>query len=51
MFHDQVLLAVPCYYLVPVTKLTLDPQSGISGAPGSLDLTGECDSCRLHVPT
>ncbi len=41
MFHDQLPLAVPCYDLLPVTELTLGPtEVGISGTPGSLELTG-----------
>ena len=41
LFHDQLPLAVPCYDLVPVTKLTLGPTYvETSGTPGSLDLTG-----------
>ena len=41
LFHDQLPLAVPCYDLVPVTKLTLGPAyAETSGTPGSLDLTG-----------
>ena len=41
LFHDQLPLAVPCYDLVPVTKLTLGPTYvDTSGTPGSLDLTG-----------
>lgn len=53
LFHDQLPLAVPCYDLVPVTELTLGPTYvEISGTPGSLDLTGECDFwniSRFHV--
>ena len=53
LFHDQLPLAVPCYDLVPVTKLTLGPAyAETSGTPGSLDLTGECDFwniSRSHV--
>ena len=41
LIHDQLPLAVPCYDLVPVTKLTLGPAyAETSGTPGSLDLTG-----------
>ena len=40
LFHDQLPLAVPCYDLLPVTELTVVPQSGTSGAPGFLELTG-----------
>ena len=31
---------MPCYDLLPVTELTLVPQSEVSGIPGSLELTG-----------
>ena len=32
---------MPCYDLLPVTELTLGPaEAGISGTPGSLELTG-----------
>ena len=52
LFHDQLPLAVPCYDLVPVTELTLSPTYvEISGTPGSLDLTGECDFGTFRVST
>ena len=31
---------MPCYDLVPVTDLALEPLTGASGTTGSLDLTG-----------
>ena len=53
LIHEQLPLPVPCYDLVPVTELTLGlSYEKISGTPGSLDLTGECDFwniSRSHV--
>ncbi len=40
LFHEQLPLPVPCYDLLPVTKLTVGPQNETSGIPGSLELTG-----------
>ena len=40
MIHHQLPLAMPCYDLVPVTDLALEPLTGASGTTGSLDLTG-----------
>ena len=40
MFHEQLPLPVPCYDLLPVTKLTVGPLGETSGTPGSLELTG-----------
>ena len=40
LFHEQLPLPVPCYDLLPVTELTVTPQSDASGIPGSLELTG-----------
>jgi len=40
VIHPQVLLRMPCYDLVPVIESTLEPLTGASGIPDSLDLTG-----------
>ena len=40
LFHEQLPLPVPCYDLLPVTKLTVGPLGETSGTPGSLELTG-----------
>ena len=41
LIHEQLPLPVPCYDLLPVTELTVDPaKAGASGISGSLELTG-----------
>ena len=40
VIHPQVLLRMPCYDLVPVIEPALEPLTGASGIPNSLDLTG-----------
>ena len=40
VIHPQLPLRMPCYDLVLVTSLTLDPLEGASGTADSLDLTG-----------
>ena len=41
IFHPQLPLRMPCYDLVPVTKLKFVPTNvEASSPPGSLDLTG-----------
>gem|GEM_PF-1355796 len=43
MFHPQVLLRIPCYDLLPITRFTVVPplaRNGPSGAPSFHELTG-----------
>ena len=49
MIHEQLPLPVPCYDFVPLAEPTLGPQSGTSGIPNSLDVTGGEYKTQGHI--
>ena len=52
MFHPQVLLRIPCYDLVPISRVTVVPPiagKGALGAPAFHDLTGGEYKTQEHI--